>query len=220
MSPSPPSGKGPADTVQDEPTDTVQGEPADDAGTLPGPEVEVSPHPPHPWWAHVVVTVLWAASVAASTAIHAPTGLLRLAIGLHVVGVVVALGPIILMDWYALVWISGLRRFHDVIRLAEAAHPVIWLGTGLLLVTGAFLAPNLHSPLSWLKLAAVLVLLHNGVTVRELGRRLIRLRGPKSPHDIHSTLRWPMLSLFAVSQLCWWTAVVIGLAASFGRHGP
>lgn len=188
--------------------------------TAPSEAVTEALYPPHPWVAHVIVSALWAASIWASTAIHASSGLLRVAIGVHIVGLVIALGPIILMDWYALVWISGLRRFHDVIRLTEAAHPVIWLGTGLLLASGAYLAPDLHSPRTWVKLAAVLVLVNNGVTVRELGRRLMRLRGPKSPHDITSSLRWPMLSLFAVSQICWWTAVVIGLATSFGRHGP
>lgn len=193
--------------------------------SLPAPAVKTltpfdSAHPPHPWRNHVIVTVAWCLSVGLSTVVSAPPALTRAAVGIHVAGLVIALGPIVLMDWYALVWLSGLRRFRDVMRLTEASHPVVWLGTGMLLVSGALLRPDLGSALTWVKLLGVLLLVHNGVTVRELGRRLGRLRGPKSLQDIPARLRTPMLGLFLVSQVAWWTAVVIGLATSMGRHGP
>lgn len=174
----------------------------------------------HPWGSRTVVTLLWVGAIAASVPLSPGHLLTRLAIGMHVVGLVIALGPILLIDWYSLVWVAGLRSFRDVMRLAEASHPVIWLGSGLLLASGAFLEPDLHRPLTWVKLGAVLVLLHNGVSVRHLGRSLGRLRSPRRLGDIPRRLRLPMIALFTISQTGWWTAVVIGLTTSFGRHGP
>jgi hypothetical protein len=193
--------------------------------TPPEPHVNANATPfeaplRHPWGSRIVVTLLWAGAIAVSVPLAPGQPLKRLAIGMHVAGLVIALGPIVLIDWYSLVWVAGLRSFRDVMRLAEASHPVIWLGSGLLLASGAFLEPDLHRPLTWVKLVAVLVLLHNGVSVRHLGRSLGRLRSPRRLGDIPRRLRFPMIALFTISQTGWWTAVVIGLATSFGRHGP
>ena len=193
--------------------------------TPPEPHVHANATPfeaplRHPWGSRAVVTLLWAGAIVASVPLSPGHLLARVAIGMHVAGLVIALGPIVLIDWYSLVWIAGLRSFRDVMRLAEASHPVIWLGSGLLLASGAFLEPDLHRPLTWVKLVAVLVLLHNGVSVRHLGRSLGRLRSPRRLGDIPRRLRFPMIALFTISQTGWWTAVVIGLATSFGRHGP
>lgn len=174
----------------------------------------------HPWRSRAVVLVLWALAIALSVPMSPGSGVTRIALGMHVAGAIIALGPIVLIDWYSLVWLSGLRSFRDVMRLAEASHPVIWFGSGLLLASGAFLEPDLSQPLTWVKLIAVLVLLQNGISVRHLGRSLGRLRGPRRLSDIPTRLRVPMMALFTMSQAGWWTAVVIGLATSFGRHGP
>lgn len=177
------------------------------------------PHPPHPWRNHVLVTVIWMLAIGASTRLHAPPAVTNVAVAVHVIGLVLALGPMVLMDWYALVWVSGLRGFRDVVRLTEASHPVIWLGTGLLLLSGALLQPDLGRPLTLVKLGLVLVIVNNGVGVRALGRRLRRLGTPRSLADIPRRLRAPMLTVFLVSQASWWSAAVIGFITSIGRHG-
>lgn len=71
-----------------------------------------------------------------------------LARGLHLLGAVIAFGAVLLVDWYGLVWISGLRTFRETLRVSEAAFPLVWLGLILLLVSGVFLAPDLGAPLT------------------------------------------------------------------------
>lgn len=187
---------------------------------LPAPATPFEIPLRHPWRSRVVVTLLWASAVSLSGPVSPSELTSRIALGLHLVGVVLALGPILLIDWYSLVWLAELRSFRDVMRLAEASHPLIWLGSGLLLLSGAFLEPDLTRPLTWVKLVAVLVLLHNGISVRHLGRSLGRLRSPRRLGDIPMRLRAPMMALFTISQVGWWTAVLIGLTTTFGRHGP
>ena len=49
----------------------------------------------------------------------------------------ISLGAVLLVDWYGLVWMAGLRTLSECLRLAQAAHPLIWLGLGLLLASGS-----------------------------------------------------------------------------------
>lgn len=181
--------------------------------------VPLPPYPPHPWRTHILVSGMWAVAVVASQRLHPPPVVTNIAVAVHIVGLVLALGPMVLMDWYSLVWLSGLRVFRDVVRLTQASHPVIWLGTGLLLVSGSMLQPDLGRPLTLVKLGLVLVIVNNGVGVRALGNRLRRAGNPRSIADIPQRLRAPMLTMFVISQASWWTAAVIGFITSIGRHG-
>lgn len=98
--------------------------------------------------------------------------------------------------------------------MASATAPLIWIGLGGLLVTGAFLRPDLSSPLTWVKLCAVLFVGLNGLRAGVLGRQIMQLLAT-APLDV-SLHRRIVLSSIA-SQLCWCTAIVIGLVTSSAR---
>lgn len=125
---------------------------------------------------------------------------------------VVAFGAILLVDWHGFLWLIGRRELSETIRLDGAASPLIWIGIGGMLVTGVFLSPNLGNPLTVFKLVAVLVLIINGIMLIPLMRRLVIMPPTTSFGGLTPGQRFHMLACLSVSQLCWWSAILIGFA--------
>ena len=96
---------------------------------------------------HLLVTLLWAGVLGSSTRVELGHAAVTVALAVHVMGLVIGLGAVLLVDWYGLVWMAGLRTLSECLRLAQAAHPLIWLGSGLLLASGIGLAPDAPDPL-------------------------------------------------------------------------
>jgi len=152
----------------------------------------------------------WLLSVTLSTAVHVDTFVHNIAVVMHVLFLVVAFGAIILVDWHGFLWLLGRRELAEIIRLDGAATPLIWGGLAGLLATGVFLTPHLNNPMTDVKLAAVLVLSLNGILLIPLMRRLARLPSGSSFTDLPVGQRVHMMSGLVISQLCWWTAIIIG----------
>jgi hypothetical protein len=79
-----------------------------------------------------------------------------------------------------------------------------------MLATGVFLNPHLTNPMTDVKLAAVLVLSLNGIMLIPLMRRLARLPSDASFADLTVGQRIHMMLCLVISQVCWWTAIIIG----------
>lgn len=154
--------------------------------------------------------VAWLLSVSLSTAVHADSYVLNIAVVVHVLSMVVAFGAIILLDWHGFLWLIGRRKLSETIRLDGAATPLIWGGLAGMLATGVFLNPHLANPMTDVKLVAVLVLSLNGIMLIPLMRRLARLPGDASFQDLTVGQRTHLLVCLVISQACWWTAIVIG----------
>ncbi|MEO7270256.1 MAG: hypothetical protein ABIW49_13720 [Knoellia sp.] len=171
------------------------------------------------WRWHAIVTAGWAVALALSPFLKASGVWHDIALGGHLIGMVIGFGAVLLVDWHGLVWLSGLRTFRDSLRIGEAAHPLVWMGLLLIIVTGAFLGPDLGEPTTWVKQLAVLALVNNGVAVRRLGARLSLL----SPR-IHRIAELPqrhriaMIISLVVSQAAWWTAGVVGFLVTLSRR--
>ncbi|MET3430103.1 hypothetical protein BJ973_009315 [Actinoplanes tereljensis] len=117
----------------------------------------------------------------------------------HLVSVVVGFGAVLLVDWFGLLWLTGRRPLADVLRTARGAHVPTWLGFAGLLTTGLFLGPPAVP-----KAVAVLVVGINGVYAARL---LPELSGRP---DLPVRLVVRAVAATAISQLAWWTAVVLG----------
>ncbi|REK89035.1 hypothetical protein DY245_17440 [Streptomyces inhibens] len=182
--------------------------PADDGNDGDGGGVRENP--PTPVWALVAVGVLSTAALAAvcwvAGHLHADPPLQLAARFLHLVALVVGLGSVLAVDWFALLWMLGRRRLTDVLRTACALQVPIWLGLAGLVVTGLFLRPDLASPLTRLKLGLVLAITLNGLYAHWLGQRLDRYTDARVPRP----LRIQSGVAAAVSQLGWWGASLIG----------
>jgi hypothetical protein len=154
--------------------------------------------------------VIWLLSVVLSTVVHVGSDVITINVVLHDLFLVVAFGSIILVDWHGFLWLIGKRELAETIRLDGAATPLIWGGLTGLLATGIFLGPHLDSPMTDLKLAAVLVLSLNGIMLIPLMRRLAHLPAKAAFMDLPPGQRIHLVSCLVISQACWWTAIIIG----------
>lgn len=185
-------------------------------GASPRPFVGVEQRYLKRW--HVIVTAGWAIALAVSFMISVAGWGHDVAVGLHLLGLAVALGAVLLVDWHGLVWLAGLRTFRETLRVGEAAHPLVWFGLVLLVASGAFLDPDLGSGWTWLKQVAILALLNNGVYARRLGADLTRLPARlRSLDELPAGLRRRLVACLVISQTSWWVAAVVGYCTSVGR---
>jgi len=154
--------------------------------------------------ATAVVTGAWAASLGISVRIEPSTFAHDCALLVHLASLVAGMGAVLTVDWYAAQWLLGRRERSDVMRLVGSAHSLIWLGLVGLTASGAVLQPDVDSAVTQVKLVAVLVLALNGLHARAL------------QHHLEATAPVPRRMVFraagvaAISQLGWWTALVIG----------
>ncbi|MGN6441777.1 MAG: hypothetical protein ACTHL6_07780 [Arthrobacter sp.] len=154
--------------------------------------------------------VAWLLSVTMSPLVNLDGYVHNIDLVVHDLCLVVAFGAIILVDWHGFLWLIGRRGLGEIIRLDGAATPLIWGGLAGLLATGAFLSPHLENPMTDAKLGAVLVLSLNGIMLIPLMRRLARLPDDTTFAALSLGQRVHLLSCLVVSQVCWWTAIIIG----------
>jgi len=153
---------------------------------------------------------VWLLSVTLSAVVSVDGYVHNVDLVVHDLCLVVAFGAIILVDWHGFLWLIGRRGLGEIIRLDGAATPLIWGGLAGLLATGAFLSPHLENPMTDVKLGAVLVLSLNGIMLIPLMRRLAQLPADSAFTDLSAGQRVHLLTCLVVSQVCWWTAIVIG----------
>ena len=156
-------------------------------------------------------------SLWVGTSVIAPDGVRMPMLFVHLASVIAGLGATVVLDVRAFFWTMGRATVEDLRRVEHAVTPVAWMGIVGLLVSGAFLAPDLHSPLPALKMTAVLVAALNGIAVGRLTDELGRLPDQTRFWALPARLRWWCLGTAATSQLAWWTAVIIGMLNTTGR---
>jgi transposase-like protein len=156
----------------------------------------------------ILVTLL--AAVAVSGLVPADYPLRPAVLALHVLSLVVSFGTVLVIDWHGLLWLSGRRGLTESTRLAAAAGPLIWLGLGGLIASGALLHPNLSSPVTVTKLVLVLAVAWNGAAMSEFRRRLAQLPPYVKPGDLPRRDWRLLLGATVISQIGWWGAILIG----------
>ncbi|MFJ7266731.1 hypothetical protein ACIQV3_08690 [Streptomyces sp. NPDC099050] len=171
---------------------------------------------PTPVWVLGALGVFSAAALTGacwvSGHVHADPTLQTTARFLHLAAMVVGLGAVLAVDWFAILWLLGRRRLADILNTATTLQVPIWGGLAGLLVTGLFLSPNMESKLTLTKITLVLVITLNGLYAHWLGQRLERYQY----RDTGVPVRFLVQSGAAatVSQTGWWGAGVIGFLNS------
>ncbi|MDT3395187.1 hypothetical protein RKE29_00710 [Streptomyces sp. B1866] len=189
---------------------------ADSHGTAGSPAAESLDRLPRPpAWSLLAAAalgcaVLWAASIWAATHLKADPALHTAALFGHLGALVVGFGAVLVIDYHGLLWLLGRHSLREVLALTHTLHRPVWAGTVGLLVTGVFLHPDLDSPLTRVKLLAVLAIALNGVAAAAVQRRISTLAGSRPP----ARLLLLGAAVAGVSQIGWWTAAVIGFLNS------
>jgi len=133
------------------------------------------------------------------------------ALFVHLGGVIVGLGAAVLLETKGLLWAVGRNTVEDVRRIEHTVSPLAWMGIFALLASGAFLHPDLTNPLTVVKMFAVLIAALNGVAMTRLTDELERLPANIRFGALPLRMRTWMIWSATVSQLSWWTAVIIGM---------
>lgn len=152
----------------------------------------------------ILVPLVSAGAMALALCLSSPPWLHTVGLFVHLASLVVGLGAVMAVDWSGLMFLLRRSSFHTVLIQAHRTTPLIWLGLLGLLVSGTVLEPRL-TPLTVVKFVAVLCVGLVGVLVTATTRRMM----PELPTPSRALLRRGMI-LAALSQVCWWTAAIIG----------
>lgn len=160
------------------------------------------------YWA---VLLGMSASVLFGSALEPPRWVHLGALFVHLGAVIVGLGGAVVLELIGLQWMAGHRSLDEVRRTAQTVTPVAWIAIVGLLVSGAFLSPDLRDPPTVVKMVAVLVVAMNGVAMTRLTAALGRMPAltpfPALPARVKLWCVWTAV----LSQSSWWTAVIIGM---------
>jgi hypothetical protein len=164
--------------------------------------------------AYAGVTAAWALAIWISTLLAPPEWLHVVALFVHLASLVVGLGAVLMIEWHGVLWATGWSHLRELRQADRTMILPVWVGLGGLLASGALLQPHLDQPLTLVKLGAVLVLSLNGVALTRWTSDLARLPARATFGSLPSRARIGFVTSAVVSQLSWWTAVVIGMLNS------
>ncbi|MFE7699564.1 hypothetical protein ACFU0W_12500 [Microbacterium keratanolyticum] len=164
----------------------------------------------------IAVTILWATSVIIGGIL--PAGELRWIwlVG-HLAALVVGLGAAVMIEYAGFLWTIGRGTLHEVGATEERLAPLAWLGFGGMLLTGMFLSPDVSNPLTALKMIVVLAIGLNAVATARLTVVLHGLPDDLPFRRAPWRLRSWSLATGLVSQLAWWSAVLLGTLNTASR---
>lgn len=167
--------------------------------------------------AYWLVGIAWLVSLGLGAALSLPRWMHMIALVVHLASVIVGLGAALMIEYQGMLWTAGRQGVSDLVRVERFTSPVTWLGIVGLFASGALLHPNLTSPLTAVKLGAVLLVALNGVSITRLTRELARVPASASFRSLPVNLRVWCVGSAGISQLGWWTAVILGLLNTASR---
>lgn len=127
----------------------------------------------------------------------------------HLSGLILGFGSVLVTDLYGTLWIMDRERFSQVVRVSGVTEKFIWAGWGLMVAAGIPLL-ILKGEVDNLLIVKLFFVALVGVNGMFLGMLHKRVRGYEEGEDVPTlTLFRLSLALF-VSQLAWWSAVLIG----------
>jgi hypothetical protein len=159
----------------------------------------------------ILVSVLIASVVIMSAWIHPSPLVHSIALFGHLGSLVVGFGSVLGVDYYGFLWFLRRISLQTMLQQADRMGPLIWLGLGGLVATGALMQPQLSSPLILIKMACVVAVGITGVLALSTKRAMVR-----AMPSVGRPLLIRGLLLAAASQALWWSAVVIGFLNARG----
>ncbi|MEV4415554.1 hypothetical protein [Catellatospora sp. NPDC049609] len=152
----------------------------------------------------------WGALVVAVPHVPTSTDIRPVALFVHLAAVVLGFGAVLTLDWFGLRWMLGREDLTTVVSVARVVQTPIWVGLGVLVVSGALLSPDTSAPLTVVKLLAVLAVTLNGQWAGRVQERLVALGGARPSRRL---LGAAVLAA-TVSQAGWWTATLVGFVSA------
>lgn len=161
--------------------------------------------PPRQTVIALAATVALGTAIWLSTVVETSPTLHDLALFAHLGSLILGFGTVLVADYFFALWVFGRTTFAEAVVSTSWLHPLIWAGLVGLITSGVLLKPDLTSTATILKLGLVAILTVNGIQASALGKRMSAFTGSPSRGLL---IRGGMTS--AISQICWWGAIVIG----------
>ncbi len=127
----------------------------------------------------------------------------------HLCGLILGFGSVLVTDLYGLLWIRDRERFTQVVRVSGVTEKFIWAGWGLMVAAGIplLVIKGEMDNLLIVKLFFVAVIGLNGFVLHLLHKMV---RGYTEGEDVPTLTLFRLSLALLVSQLSWWSAVMIG----------
>ncbi|WP_346619079.1 hypothetical protein [Blastococcus montanus] len=128
---------------------------------------------------------------------------------LHLGGLVLGFGAVLVTDLYGLLWIRDRVRFPQVVRVSSVTEKFIWAGWGVMVATGIplLLLKGEVDNLMAVKIFFVALIGLNGLLLRALHDKV---RGYEQGRDVPAAVLFRLSFSLLVSQIAWWGALLIG----------
>lgn len=128
---------------------------------------------------------------------------------IHLFSLVLAYGSVLVVDWAGLWFVLKQRSKEDLLKLTGTTQPLIWLGLLGLVVSGVFLHPNLHKPLTLFKMALVAIIFINGLNLHFV-QKAMKAEKIENFWQLPGKLKLWSAASITISQLAWLGAMIIG----------
>lgn len=133
----------------------------------------------------------------------------RIALFVHIISLVVGFGSVLIIDTFGLLWLLKKAPLSFVMKVANVTQRLIWLGWFGLVASGSYLLwfKGFTDNLTWMKLFFVALVGLNGIWLHFIKKGFERIQNnpqipPRSIFDMSLST--------AISQIGWWSAIVIG----------
>ncbi|WP_155370149.1 hypothetical protein [Catellatospora vulcania] len=154
--------------------------------------------------------VAWGVLIVAVPYVPTSAEIRPVVLFVHLAALVLGFGAVLTVDWFGLMWMLGRQDLVTLVSVARVVQTPIWIGLSVLVVSGALLSPDTSSPLTVVKLIAVLAVALNGQWAERVQERLAATSGAQPSRRLLAAA----VSVAAISQVGWWTATLVGFISA------
>ncbi|MEX1013273.1 MAG: hypothetical protein WD595_03095 [Waddliaceae bacterium] len=132
-----------------------------------------------------------------------------IALYIHLIGLIVAFGSVMVTDLFGLLWILDRVRFPQIVNVSQETKNFIWVGWGIMVLSGMTLIyyKGEIDNLTTVKLFFVALIGVNGVFLHFLHEKV---KHYKLGENIPNITMFRLMLALTVSQVSWWSAFTIG----------
>ncbi|MER5636825.1 hypothetical protein ABT095_07715 [Kitasatospora sp. NPDC002227] len=160
------------------------------------------------------VCIGWYAVILASQHAHPGPDVRAAALGVHLVSLAVGFGAVLAVDGMGLAVLAGRTKLSTLLAFSARAERLIWTGFLGLALSGVALQPDFGSHWTAVNLTAALIAAVNGVLAHRLRTTLPATTAASHWRDLPTSYLWRAGYAAIVSQLAWWTSILIGTFTS------
>ncbi|AUG81921.1 hypothetical protein CFP65_7335 [Kitasatospora sp. MMS16-BH015] len=160
------------------------------------------------------VCIGWYAVILVSQQAHPGPDVRTAALGVHLLSLAVGFGAVLAVDGMGLAVLAGRARLATLLAFSARAEWLIWSGFLGLAVSGTALRPDFGDRWTAVNLTAALVAALNGVFAHRLRTTLPATTAASTWRDLPASYLWRASAAAVVSQVAWWTSILIGTLTS------